>query len=88
MDKKEAEKTTRYICNELKEIRNNRHLTQEDVAFALNISAGYLSRIENGKLSNTPMYLFIQFCDLYQIEFDKLIKRAYAKINLDNYYKQ
>lgn len=87
MNKKEAEKTTRYICNELKTVRRDRKLTQEDVAFTLDITAGYLSRIENGKFSNTPMYLFIQLCDLYHIEFAALIQKAYAKMDIDNRYK-
>jgi transcriptional regulator with XRE-family HTH domain len=88
LNRQEAEKLTRYICNELRKIRKECHLTQEDVAFTLNITASYLSRIENGQFSNTPMYLFIQLCDLYNIDFDKVIKsRAYEKASIDNKYK-
>lgn len=86
MEKQEAEKITRYICNEMREVRKQRSLTQEDVAFSLNITASYVSRIENGLFSNTPMYLFIQLCDLYNIEFAKVINRAYEKVIIDTKY--
>lgn len=87
MNNEKAEKITRYIFNELREVRKKCHFTQEEVAFALNITASYLSRIENGKFSNTPMSLFIQLCDLYSIDFDKIISRAYEKAYIDTKYK-
>lgn len=33
------------------------------------------------------MYLFVQLCDIYDIDFDKIISRAYAKVEIDNKYK-
>lgn len=58
MNKNEAKRLQYYICNEMKFIRKKKKLSQEEVAYALNITPSYLSRIENSKFSNTPLFLF------------------------------
>lgn len=86
MNKFEAKRLQFYICNELKFIRKNKKLSQEEVAYALEITASYLSRIENGKFTNTPLYLFIQLADYYNVPLEKIILVANKKKEIDDEY--
>ncbi|HID4790019.1 TPA: helix-turn-helix domain-containing protein [Staphylococcus aureus] len=86
MNKFEAKRLQYYICNEMKFIRKNKKLSQEEVAYALNITPSYLSRIENGKFSNTPLFLFIQIADYYNVPLEKIITVATKKKEIDDEY--
>jgi transcriptional regulator with XRE-family HTH domain len=56
---------------------------QEEVAFDLNMSAGYLSRIENGKIKKLSLYTLLMLSDYYGIPFEKVVRNAKYKLELD-----
>lgn len=86
MNKNEAKRLQYYICNEMKFIRKKKKLSQEEVAYALNITPSYLSRIENSKFSNTPLFLFLQIADFYKVPLEKIITVATKKKEIDDEY--
>jgi transcriptional regulator with XRE-family HTH domain len=88
MNKNEAKRLQYYICNEMKFIRKKKKkLSQEEVAYALNITPSYLSRIENSKFSNTPLFLFLQIADFYKVPLEKkIITIAKKKKEIDDEY--
>ncbi len=57
----------------LKEIRKISGMTQEELADKLNVSRQTISKWEKG-LSTPDLEMAIQFCDLFQISLDELIK--------------
>ncbi|WP_251522042.1 helix-turn-helix transcriptional regulator [Staphylococcus sp. Marseille-Q6910] len=86
MKPSEAKTLQKYVCYELKFIRRQQKLSQEEVAFQLDVTASYLSRIENGQFTNTPMYFFFQLCDIYNVKFANVINNAIEKKRLDAQY--
>lgn len=84
MDQNQARQIQRYICLEFASIRKSKKIKLEDVAFALDITSGYLSRIENAKFQNTPLYLYIMLCDYYDIEWYQIVNVATKKLEIDN----
>ncbi|MBG3369104.1 helix-turn-helix transcriptional regulator [Staphylococcus aureus] len=73
----------RYICLEIKNQRQILNKRQEEVAFDLNMSAGYLSRIENGKIKKLSLYTLLMLSDYYGIPFEKVVRNAKYKLELD-----
>ncbi|HDA2618953.1 TPA: helix-turn-helix transcriptional regulator [Staphylococcus aureus] len=73
----------RYICLEIKNQRQMLNKRQEEVAFDLNMSAGYLSRIENGKIKKLSLYTLLLLSDYYGIPFEKVVRNAKYKLELD-----
>ncbi|COZ55679.1 TPA: helix-turn-helix transcriptional regulator [Staphylococcus aureus] len=73
----------RYICLEIKNQRQMLNKRQEEVAFDLNMSAGYLSRIENGKIKKLSLYTLLMLSDYYGIPFEKVVRNAKYKLELD-----
>jgi transcriptional regulator with XRE-family HTH domain len=87
MNKNEAKILQYYICNEMKFIRKKKKkLSQEEVAYALNITPSYLSRIENSKFSNTPLFLFLQIADFYKVPLEKNYYNSHKKKEIDDEY--
>lgn len=81
-------KLHKYICLELKTQRNRLELSQEEVAHELNVSPSHFSRIENGKYSRISLYRILQICDYYNIDCDKVIKKARNNMILDKDLKK
>ncbi|GBZ04651.1 hypothetical protein M6K109_2673 [Staphylococcus aureus] len=73
----------RYICLEIKNQRQMLNKRQEEVGFDLNMSAGYLSRIENGKIKKLSLYTLLLLSDYYGIPFEKVVRNAKYKLELD-----
>ncbi len=86
MNETHAQLIYRYFCKELANIRKNKNISQEEASFELNISASYLSRIENGKLKNFPFVMCIMMCDFYGVELEDVYKVAKNKMRLDQQY--
>lgn len=86
MNETHAQLIYRYFCKELANIRKNKNISQEEASFELNISASYLSRIENNKLKNFPFVMCIMMCDLYAVELEDVYKVAKNKMRLDQQY--
>lgn len=64
------------ICQQFKNIRNERDLTQREVADDLKMSAPYLSDVENGKRPNTSLLIFLKLSEYYNVKFADVINRA------------
>jgi transcriptional regulator with XRE-family HTH domain len=86
MNETHAQLIYRYFCKELANIRKNKNISQEEASFELNISASYLSRIENNKLKNFPFVMCIMMCDFYGVELEDVYKVAKNKMRLDQQY--
>jgi transcriptional regulator with XRE-family HTH domain len=76
-------KEYKYICEEFKSRRKELKKTQEDVAFDLGFTAGHLSRIENGKKMATSLKTFLELSRYYDVDFGTLVKKANAKMQID-----
>ncbi|WP_147614271.1 helix-turn-helix domain-containing protein [Staphylococcus xylosus] len=76
-------KEYKYICDELKNRRLALKKSQEDVAFDLGFTAGHLSRIENGKKLSTSLKTFLILSNYYDLDFGTLVKKANAKMKID-----
>jgi transcriptional regulator with XRE-family HTH domain len=57
----------------LKKIRTNKGMSQGDIARALNVSRGYVSNIENGKL-NPTLSTTTRLAEALDVSTDKLFK--------------
>lgn len=66
----------------LKEKRKEENLTLNEVAKVLNLSAGYISRIERGT-SNPSKEVLVNLCDIYKIPVNELIDNN-GEITLEN----
>lgn len=84
MDQDKAKQIQKYICLEFASIRKSKKITLEEVAFALDVTPSYLSRIENAKFQNTPLYLFIMLSDYYNIDWYQIVNVATRKLEIDN----
>ncbi len=56
----------------IKEIREEKEMTQEELATKLNISQNYLSEIENNKKKNISFELVLKICDALDVEIRKI----------------
>ena len=57
----------------LKKIRTDKGMSQGDIARALNVSRGYVSNIENGKL-NPTLSTITRLAEALNVSTDKLFK--------------
>ena len=57
----------------LKKIRTKKDMSQGDIARALNVSRGYVSNIENGKL-NPTLSTITRLAEALNVSTDKLFK--------------
>lgn len=63
----------------LKNMRVKKKATQEDVAFALNMSQNNYSQIENGiKQKDMNLSLLIKLSDYFEVDLDYLIEQEKA----------
>ena len=85
MNNYEIDKLYTYICLEFKNYRtsDNVNKKQEEVAFDLNITASYLSKIENGKIKKLSLYYFMVLASYYGLTVEKIIENAKKGMKLD-----
>ena len=63
--------------SELKRLRQERRITQRDLAEKVNVDFTYISKMENGKLENFPsIETIIKIADALDADADKLILLA------------
>lgn len=56
----------------IKEVREEKGISQKDLAEKLNISQSYLSEIENNKKKNVSFELVFNICDILNVEIRKI----------------
>ncbi|WP_354006109.1 helix-turn-helix domain-containing protein [Staphylococcus epidermidis] len=64
---------TQNICKQLKKIRIDKHISQEDIAFDLDVSASYISQVENGKKEYISLYFVLVMCEYYDIPLSQIL---------------
>ena len=62
----------------IKQLREQKNLSQEQLANLLEISQSKLSKIENGKLKKIEMKLVLKFCKNIDINFDDFFENTDA----------
>lgn len=58
----------------IKKLREEKNLSQEQLANLLEISQSKLSKIENGRLKKIEMKLVLKFCKNIDINFDDFLR--------------
>lgn len=56
----------------IKEIRKEKEMTQKELAEAVGITIGYLSKIENNKVTNVSFDLIFKISEVLNVEIEKL----------------
>lgn len=56
----------------IKEVREEKGISQKDLAEKLNISQSYLSEIENNKKKNVSFELILHICNILNVEIRKI----------------
>ncbi|EOD8103340.1 helix-turn-helix domain-containing protein [Staphylococcus aureus] len=87
MNEYRIQKLYRYICLEFKNQRQLIGKRQEEVAFDLSVTAGHLSRIENGKKPRIALHTFLVMSEYYGVDFHKVVKNAEEKWNWMKEYR-
>jgi len=68
----------------LKNMRVKKKATQEDVAFALNMSQNNYSQIENGiKQKDMNLSLLIKLSNYFEVDLDYLIEQEKALVSME-----
>lgn len=60
----------------IKQLREQKNLSQEQLANLLEISQSKLSKIENGRLKKIEMKLVLKFCKNIDIELDEFFENV------------
>lgn len=88
MNDRDINRTYKLLCYELANIRKDKVLNQQYVGDKLKISGGYLSKIENGLVTNVSLKLLMKLCSLYNRNFEDVFEIAKQKMELENKQKE
>lgn len=88
MSDKDIDRTYKLLCYEFSNVRKDKNLSQQEVSKQLNISAGYLSKIESGQVTNVSLKLLMKLCDVYNKNFSDVYEIARLKTELENKQKE
>jgi transcriptional regulator with XRE-family HTH domain len=88
MTKEEIKRVYTLLCYELANLRKDKHLTQGQVSKSLGISSGYLSKIENAKVTNVPLEFLMEICSYYKRNFQDVFEIAEEKMRVENKQKE
>lgn len=67
--------TEKNLGFKIKKLREDRNISQEELAIQLNISQSKLSKIENGRLK-ANMILLLDICNCFDIEVIEILGRT------------
>lgn len=65
-----------FIGQRIKEIRTDKHLTQEYVAKMTDVNVSHISNIETGK-ANVSLTLLVNICNALDVTMDYLLQNEY-----------
>ena len=68
-------KTMNSVGYKIKELREEKGLSQEELALELNTSQSNLCKIETGTNEKIDFLFMQRVCDLFQVDFDYFVER-------------
>lgn len=68
----------------IKRLREQKEVSQERLAYELDISQSNLSRIENGTVEKVDFLLMQKVCDFFDVESDYFMEEQIVQTNTDN----
>jgi transcriptional regulator with XRE-family HTH domain len=57
----------------LRQLRNDRGLTLEDLSNETNIDKGLINKIENGRRSRTSLEIAVRFAEFFKVKIENLL---------------
>ncbi|CUY02240.1 helix-turn-helix domain-containing protein [Staphylococcus epidermidis] len=72
-NEKLSEDTNSKYMQTTKKIRIDKHISQEDIAFDLDVSASYISQVENGKKEYISLYFVLVMCEYYDMPLSQIL---------------
>ena len=73
-----------YIFKSIKSHRQEKKYTILDLAAKCDVSAGYLSDVENGKHSNVSLRFLLKICLALELNLDELLRESFQ---INGFYK-
>ena len=67
-----------FIGKRIREVRTNKHLTQEYLANATGVNVSHISNIELNKVK-VSLSLLVQICNALEVSMDYLLENEYHK---------
>ena len=67
-----------FIGKRIREVRSNKHLTQEYLADATGVNVSHISNIELNKVK-VSLSLLVQICNALDVSMDYLLENEYHK---------
>lgn len=67
-----------FIGQRIKEVRNDKHLTQEYLANATGVNVSHISNIETNKVK-VSLTLLVQICNALDVTMDYLLENEYHR---------
>ena len=67
-----------FIGQRIREVRNDKHLTQEYVANATGVNVSHISNIETNKVK-VSLTLLVQICNALDVTMDYLLENEYHR---------
>lgn len=67
-----------FIGKRIREVRSNKHLTQEYLADATGVNVSHISNIELNKVK-VSLSLLVQICNALEVSMDYLLENEYHK---------
>ena len=72
-----------FLAERLKELRENKDLSQSELAEVMHISQSSISEYENGN-QQPPLAMLTQLADFFNVNVDYLLGRTNIKISIEN----
>jgi len=72
------------VGTKIKKLRENRRLSQEELAYQLGISQTKLSNIENGTTKKVGVKMLKKACDFFRVDFSYFLDKKQVTITSKN----
>ncbi len=72
-----------FLAERIKELRENKNLSQSDLASEMHISQSSISEYESGN-QQPPLAMLIQLADFFNVNIDYLLGRTNIRVSIEN----